>query len=242
MIYQRKIRQYSSERTGRQGDLHVIQESIIQSVDQLDIFSAMGPDELQPYFSKSCIEQIVYPQKLIYPKSYLTSRLPSMWKSSLVVAIFKKGSCVDPLMHRSVSLSSKTWKNLERIILKLIYDYVQDNNLLSHDQCGFRPGRSTEDQLLLTYEYNAVTLALGDGKVADLILSDYTKAFDAVSHNILLDKLLSLDITGKVLLCVKDFITGRTMKAVMAHAKDSTKLVFSGVPQGSVLGPLQFLL
>ena len=115
-----------------------------------------------------------------------------------MVPIFKKGSRADPLMYRPVSLTSIACKTLERIMVKLVYDYVQENNLLSPDQFGFRPGRSTEDQLLLTY--NDVTSALDKGKAVDLILFDYTKAFDVVNHTILLDKLMSLGITGKVLL------------------------------------------
>ena len=111
--------------------------------------------------------------------------------------IFKKGTRHDSLNYRPVSLTSVCVKSLERILCKFVYDYATNNNILCNEQFGFRPGRSTQDQLLLTY--NDISYALDHGKNVDLILFDFSKAFDTVCHDILLEKLSKLGITGKLL-------------------------------------------
>ena len=80
------------------GELHITPEAVVNTITQLDSFSAMGPDELHPYFLKKCKEQLYYPLMVIFQRSYLISPLPEMWKSSSEVPIFKKGSRADPLI------------------------------------------------------------------------------------------------------------------------------------------------
>lgn len=154
--------------------------------------------------------------------------------------IFKKGIRHDPLNYRPVSLSSVCVKSLERILCKFIFDYATSNNILCNEQFGFRPGRSTEDQLLRTY--NDVTCAMDQGKNVDLILFGFSKAFDTVCHDILLDKLRKLAITGKLLGWIREFLKSRVMNVVVDRQLSRPYDVVSGVPQGSVLGPLLFLL
>lgn len=110
-----------------------------------------------------------------------------------LVPIFRNGSWADPLKYKLVSLKSVNCKSLNRIIVKLLHDCLQDCNLLSQDQYGFHPGGSTEDQLLL--KYNDITLTLDIGKFIDFILFDSSEAFDVVCH-VLLDKSRHLGITG----------------------------------------------
>ena len=109
----------------------------------------------------------------------------------------QEGSRYDPLNYRPISLTSICVKSLERIIAKFIYEHADSNHLFNNDQFGFRPGRSPEDQLILTY--NDITLWLDKGFNVDLILFDFSKAFDVVCHDILIIKLYSLGIRGRLL-------------------------------------------
>ena len=224
---------------GRIGDVDITLDHVLNVLSDLDVSTSMGPDELHPCLLKSCRSELSYPLWLIFRASLHTGTLPSIWKRSFIVPIFKKGARHDPLNYRPVSLTSVCVKSLERILCKFIYDYATSNNILCNDQFGFRPGRSTEDQLLLTY--NDISNALDQGYNIDLILFDFSKAFDTVCHDILLDKLCLLGITGKLLDWIREFLRSRVMNVLVDGKLSRPCEVVSGVPQGSVLGPLLFL-
>ena len=115
----------------------------------LDPSTSMGSDCVHPALLKGCRSAICTPLSLIFGKSLQSSTLPKAWKHSLVVPIFKKGTRLDPLNYRPISLPSVPCKILEKIICRELYKYLDDGEVLLDDQFGFRPGRSTEDQLLL---------------------------------------------------------------------------------------------
>ena len=209
-------------------------------LNALDPNSSMGPDGFHPHLLKSCSEVLSHVFHKIFLKSLAEGLLPAEWKMSTVIPIFKKGSRYDPLNYRPVSLTSVPGKCLERLICREVHQYLSENDILSTEQFGFRPGRSTEDQLLLTY--NDITANLNDGCASDLILFDFSKAFDRVSHPILLEKLRCLGFRGQLISWIRDFLTGRTMKVMVKDTLSEPAEVLSGVPQGSVLGPVLFLL
>lgn len=222
-----------------QDTINLTLEKVSNKLKALDPNTSMGPDGVHPNLLKSC-PSLSFPIYLIYQKSLATSQLPKEWKRSNIVPIFKKGSRYSPLNYRPISLTSICCKTLERFITEALYNFLDMNNLFSDHQYGFRHGRTVDDQLLLVYDN--VTAWLDAGYIVDVVLFDFSKAFDIVSHPILIDKLKLLGIKGPLLSWIADFLQGRTMHVTISGCTSAPKEVLSGVPQGSVLGPLLFLV
>ncbi len=212
---------------------------VISKLSDLDCNSSMGPDGLHPVLLKSC-PALAYPIYRILLASLSTGLLPQQWKLSEVIPIFKKGSRSAPLNYRPISLISVCCKTLERLVVDGLYNYFEDNNILSNDQFGFRRGRTVDDQLLLTYDF--VTGAVDGGSVVDVVLFDFSKAFDVVDHSLLLDKLKCLGIGDPLLAWIGSFLQGRSMYVSVSGVHSRIKRVMSGVPQGTVAGPILFLV
>ena len=119
-------------------EVDVLLNDVFKVISKLDSFSSMGPDDIHPYLLKSCSVHLSYPLWLIFRSSLLTASIPSVWKKSLVVPIYKKGSRYDPLNYRPVSLTSVPGKCMEHILTKVIYEFIESNNLFNKDQFGFR--------------------------------------------------------------------------------------------------------
>ena len=211
-------------------------DKVLLVLQQLDESSSPGPDGIHPIFLKRCAVLVAEPLAIIFRKTLSSGTLssgtlPTEWKVSEVFALFKKGKKSDPLNYRPVSLTSVCCKVMERMIQHHVMTYINQNSLLSDKQFGFRAGRSTEDQLLLAYADVIDSVDRGDS--IDMVYLEFSKAFDQVSHGVLLTKLGRLGFSQQILNWIASFLTDRRMCVSVRGCRSRVVEVLSGVPQGS---------
>ncbi len=172
--------------------------------------------------------------------SLLTGIFPTAFKQARVTPLLKKPTLNTSLLenYRPVSLLPFIAKTLERVVFNQVSLFLSQNNKLDAKQSGFRSGHSTETALLSVTE--ALRIAKADSKSSVLILLDLSVAFDTVNHQILLSTLSSLDITGIPLRWFESYLTGRSFRVAWGGEVSKAHQLVTGVPQGSVLGPLLF--
>ena len=165
-------------------------------------------------------------------------RIPSDWKLANVVALHKKGPRNDPSKYRPVSLTSILSKLYQQLIRKHLLDHV--GHLIGSEQHGFCSGRSCTSNLLESLD--CILDMVDEGIPVDILMFDFRKAFDTVPHHRLLVKLENFGIVGSTLEIIRDFLSDRSMRVGVGDNFSELCAILSGVPQGSVLGPLLFLL
>ena len=172
--------------------------------------------------------------------SFTDGVFPKQLKTARVVPIYKGGSKSEVSNYRPISLLPAFSKIFEKLMHSRVYDFLEQNRSLYDMQFGFRPGRSCEHALLVAK--NEILSALNKKQTALLLLVDYSKAFDLVDHNILLHKLWHYGIRGKAHDWFRSYLSNRTQFVSIEDRISNTKGIRYGVPQGSVLGPLLFIL
>ena len=216
------------------------QEKVLKYLNTLQAEKAQGNDKINPFVILKCTKTLAYPISIIFQRSFDQGELPNAWLEANVTPLFKKGSRLDPSNYRPISLTSILCKVMEKMIKDELMQYLNKNSLINKQQHGFVNNKACNTNLLETIDL--LTKLLADKESFDLLLLDFAKAFDVVSHQRLLIKLEAYGINGNLLLWLKAFLKNRRQRVVLGDHFSNWVEVISGVIQGSSLGPVLFII
>ena len=217
---------------------HLTVKRILQN---MKVAKASGPDGISPRILKNVAEEIAPVLARIFNFSLQTGKFPSIWKQANVTPLYKnKGKRSKLNNYRPVSLLSCIGKAMERCVYDVLFKYLIEEKLLTKYQAAYLPNSSTETQVLEIYHH--ILDALDKGKDIRFLFLDISAAFDKVWHKGLLAKLEKYGIKGRLYKWIENYLQNRTQRVVIEGKTSKPTMLNSGVPQGSILGPLLFLI
>lgn len=220
------------------GTITFTEQRVARAINRIKDDSSPGPDNIHPLYLKRCQSSLVPHLVEMMKTSLAEGRVPLDWKKSIVIPVFKNGDKLNPANYRQISLTSLLCKCMERIITEDLTTFFIESGILHPQQHGFLNGRSTVSNLLLCVD--SWSKDLDRNNPVDVIYLDFKKAFDRVPHKRLILKLKHFGVVDPLLSWISDLLTDRCCQVRIDDQLSDNFTASSGVPQGSVIGPLLF--
>ncbi|GAB0206875.1 mitochondrial enolase superfamily member 1 [Grus japonensis] len=208
------------EKVWRKEDFPLVEEDRVREhLGKLNIHKSMGPDGMHPRVLRELADVIARPLSIIFERSWRTGEVPEDGRKANVTLVFKKGKEEDPGNYRPVSLTSIPEKVMEQLILGVINKHVEEKVVIGSGQHGFTIGKSYLTNLIA---FSAdMTGWMDEGRAVDVVYLDFSKAFDTVSHNILVSKLRKCGLDEWTVRCLENWLNSKAQRVVISSAESS---------------------